>query len=90
MRLTAYVELYGTPAKPLENVRVTFEISGEAATPLLSVAAERILGDGFWKVARAELPLDGVAHGNYVARARIEVAGQQLGTIVRPFTYAPP
>jgi hypothetical protein len=76
--LSGVVELYGRTIDQLEQARVTIDLVpvGET-TPTVSGAADlepvRATTNGAAREARLELPLQGVASGTYVARARVAV-----------------
>jgi hypothetical protein len=87
-RLTAYVEVAAAEGAP--SMQVRFELLAENTTaPLAAASATGVRGAGGLAVARADVSLAGVRPGSYQVRALIEVDGQPVGQVVRPFSYSP-
>jgi VWFA-related protein len=86
--LTGVLELYGRTAEQLESARVVIELVpiGESSA-VVSGSAElrdvRPRGRGVGREARLELPLQSVAPGAYLARARIMVGSDTVSQVVR-------
>jgi hypothetical protein len=85
-RVMAYVELYASDARPLRDAGVQVEITGDSGASLVTVPAEIVRRDARWAIARAVLPLNGLAPGRYLARAQISTAGRPLTRVARPFS----
>ena len=84
--IVAYLEFQAAPPTSTAAVRLDIAL-GPSDPPLLStVAAVSLRADG-WAMARAVIPIGGLASGAYVARARIDAAGAP-GGVMRPFTIA--
>jgi VWFA-related protein len=85
-RVTAQVELYGPPTLRVGQEAVTLEIArDESSAPLVTapvVIARPSVGR--W-IARADLSLEHLPPGRYVARAIIDVPGTEPQRITRPF-----
>jgi len=85
--VVAYFEFESVASARPTAVRV-----GIARTPsdpplLTAVAAVSLRSDG-WAMARAVLPIAGLAPGAYVVRADIDADGAPAGGVTRPFTIA--
>ena len=85
-RVTGYLELYARDARPLRDVQVVFDIAPEDGSPVRSVSAATLRRDARLVVARATIPLDGLAMGRYVAHARVTAPGEAEARVSRPFT----
>ncbi|MBI3493833.1 MAG: VWA domain-containing protein, partial [Acidobacteria bacterium] len=92
--LDGVFELYGRTAAQLEAVTVTADLvpvgGGQSAVsaradlqPVKSVAG------GLSRGARVELPLDGVAPGEYIVRARIRDRADTISDVLRDVTVSP-
>ncbi|MBY0493636.1 MAG: VWA domain-containing protein [Cyanobacteria bacterium] len=84
--IVAYVEFQSMQSRPAD---VRFEIARGPSEPALQslAAAVSMRGDG-WAMARAVIPIGGLAPGVYVARADIGAAGAPSGAVTRPFTIS--
>ena len=87
--LHGYVELHSEAAEPLRSATVSFEIANSpAARPLDSVAArfeKEASPSPTRRIAEGVVPISLLPPGEYVARAVVTVAGQQIGQVSRPF-----
>jgi VWFA-related protein len=82
----AYLEMHATAGPVPDAVRIHVA-RGAAGTPLVSAAARVTIRDGRWVIARATLPLTGLAPGGYLARAEVAAGGAVVGRVARPFTF---
>ena len=86
--LTGIVALYARTQEQLANARVAIDVLpiGEN-TSVVSGVAElreiRTMSDGLTREARLELPLQDVAPGAYLARARVSDGGDTVSEVVR-------
>jgi VWFA-related protein len=86
--LSGMLELYGRTSEQLDAPHVTVDLVplGET-TAVVSGAAEldpvRIVSNGVARAARVALPLDGIAPGTYLARARAMVGPDTVAQVVR-------
>jgi VWFA-related protein len=85
-RMVAYLELSAAPNQTLADVGVQFEIRTEEMTSTaVDAAAEVSPRAGRWARARAELQLETLPSGRYVAIARVMHAGREIARVSRPF-----
>jgi hypothetical protein len=88
-RVSSYVEIYAADALPLPEMQVVFEVmSLDASTPLISQEGQVQRHGERWAEARAQLSIDALPAGQYVAVARVMTDGKQLARATRPFTRA--
>ncbi len=88
-RLVAYLEVYGpagwTPPEGLATVVIT---TPDGSDPLISVPASTgAAGPGRW-IVRAEVPLNDLPPGPYVASARLAIGGLSRDRLTHPFVVA--
>ncbi len=86
--LNGVMELYGRTADQVNRADVTFDlIAAGDQQPLLSSSGElddpRPLTNGVSRTARLALPLQGIAPGAYVARARVHVGPDTVAEVAR-------
>jgi VWFA-related protein len=92
--LSGVLELYGRAREQLDDLRVTFNLVaiGEE-TPIVSGAAElddtRALSSGVGRVARVEVPLEGIPAGAYVARATVKAGPDTVAEVAREVEIMP-
>jgi VWFA-related protein len=86
-KAVAYVELSAVGGRPLTDVTVHIVVvrDDEAQTGV-DVSAEVLQSGGLWARARAELPLDRLATGRYVAIAHVRNGETEIARVSRPFT----
>lgn len=86
-RAIAYVELSAIGSRPLTDVNVDIVIvRDDAAETGVRVNAEVMQSGGLWARARAELPLDSLSAGRYVAIAHVRNGDAEIATVSRPFS----
>jgi VWFA-related protein len=86
-RVVAYLELSAVGARPLTDVGVRIRIVNETSTPAgVDVKADVLQSGGLWARARAELPLDALAPGRYVAVAQVVNGDVEIARVSRPFS----
>ena len=81
---TGYVEIYGSPA-PGASVTATLELALAADAPALASGTANILmsTDADRRVATGDVPIAGVAPGDYVMRAVVRLDGRVVGQATR-------
>jgi VWFA-related protein len=81
---TGYVEIYGTPP-PGGSVTATLELALAADAPALASGTANILmsNDADRRVATGDVPIAGVAPGDYVIRAVVKLDGRVVGQAMR-------
>ena len=86
-RALILLEAEHAEAAALEGVKVTFDVaSGPRDTPVLSaVAQSEARANGTQRAFASGVPLGALAPGEYVVRARVEVAGREAQVFERPF-----
>jgi hypothetical protein len=90
-RLSVYLEAYAAGPDPLADLQVSFDIvPADALTPILTQSATVTRHGTRWAAARAELALDGIATGPYLAIARVTDGSRELARAARRFTRTPP
>ncbi|HUE85703.1 MAG TPA: VWA domain-containing protein [Vicinamibacterales bacterium] len=86
-RMVAYLELAAQAARPLNDVRVRFELIGEDDTARRPEFAGDVVASGsLWASARVVMPLDGLPRGRYVVVAKVMSGEQEVARTARPFT----
>lgn len=85
--LPGVVEVYGPNEASISDVRVRVALAPVGATPTLEMEGEAlppVLAErGFVRQVRLDLPLDGLAPGQYVARAIVVAGGRTVAELSR-------
>ena len=86
--LTGALEVYARAPGDLDAVDVTVDLvptNGDAAVRSVraDLADVRRVGNGAGRPAQVLIPLDGVAAGDYVARARVRARGETAAELIR-------
>jgi len=92
--LAARLEVYARDAKELASVEVQASLLTAAGEPVLRTRAEfpdtvRAAGTLGTRVARIEVPLEGVAAGNYLLRATVRAKGETVTELDREVVVRP-
>jgi hypothetical protein len=83
--LVAYLEVSARSSRPLPALQVHVDVVADSAEPLVRTRAD-VTGSGrLWARARADVPLESLARGSYVAVARIVDGERELARVSRPF-----
>lgn len=88
---SAYLELHSTEAARLADAAVRVEVAATPNAPAL-IKADAIVSPTTSperKLVLGEIALDDLAPGAYVARAVVQLGGDPVARILRPFRYAP-
>jgi VWFA-related protein len=90
-QVSSYVEIYAGDAEPLPDLQVIFEISAPGAkSALVAEEAQVARHGGRWADARADLSVEALPPGQYVAVARVMAGDRELARATRPFTRVAP
>lgn len=85
--LPGVVEVYGPSEPSVSDVRVRVALASVGATPTLEMEGEAlppVLAErGFVRQVRLDLPLQGLAPGQYVARAIVTAGGRTVAELSR-------
>ena len=92
--LSARLEVYARDAKELESVDVQAALLTAAGETVLRTTAElrdatRVSGTLGMRVARIEVPLEGVAPGSYLLRAVVRAKGETVTELSREVVVRP-
>jgi hypothetical protein len=86
LRIVAYLELAAAATRPLPDLHVKVSVVADGATTnAKEVAAEVTQSGRLWARARAEVPLQGLPPGRYVAIAHVADGERELARAARPF-----
>jgi hypothetical protein len=86
-RLVAYLELSAVGNRPLADVDVHVVVTTDSAAATGVEATARLASNGTrWARARAELAVDSLAAGRYVAVAHVRAGGAEIARVSRPFS----
>ena len=85
-RVVAYLELAAAGGQPLKDVEVRIEVvDGNERRTEVEATADVTRSGGLWARARAELPLETLPSGRYVAIARVLTSEGELTRVSRAF-----
>jgi VWFA-related protein len=86
-RVVAYLEIAAVADRPLSNLHVRIEVLPEnPATRPVSAAARITQSGRLWARARAEVPLESLVAGRYVAVAHVSDGDAEVARVARPFS----
>lgn len=86
-RLLAYLELYADAGAARPAAAVTVDVAAAAdAAVIVTVPATMGMAEGGWTIARAVVPVRGLAPGRYIARASVIERGRPASVTTRAFT----
>jgi len=91
-RLLAYTELYADASSAFEQTRVIVEVAEAASAPARASAAAVLGGPpaARRRIVTAEVPVNGLPPGPYVARARVMRGSDEVARVLRPFRIVDP
>ncbi|MGH9347372.1 MAG: VWA domain-containing protein [Vicinamibacterales bacterium] len=89
--IVAYLELYADEALPLRQATVRMEVaSTEDGPSVVTIPARLHRRDARWSIARVQVPIDTLPTGRYFLRAQVNVDGEPVKRLVRPFAVERP
>lgn len=86
-QIVAYLEIAAFADRPLQDMRVHFDVQeADAHATTVTAVADLQQSGRLWAQARAELTLETLARGRYIAVARVMSGDAEIARVSRPFT----